>query len=50
MLEGLVPKMNKDATKLGDVYDLKEIIGLDILESVKDEAINVLKTNPDDLP
>lgn len=42
--------MNKEATRLVDVYNLEELIGADILEILKDEAINVLKTDPDDLP
>lgn len=50
VLEELVPKMNKEATKLVDVYNLSELIGADILNSLKDDAINVLKSNPNDLP
>lgn len=50
ILEEMVPKMNKEATKLVDVYNLPELVGKDVLESLKSDAINVLKTNPDDLP
>lgn len=50
ILEDMVPKMNKDATKLVDVYSLTELIGKEILDSLNTEAITVLKTNPDDLP
>lgn len=50
VLEELVPKMNKDATKLVDVYNLAEIIDLDTLESLNEEAINVLKSSPEVLP
>lgn len=49
-LEELVPKMNKEATKLIDVYTMDSLIDSDILDSLKEEAINVLKANPDDLP
>lgn len=45
-----MPKMNKDATKLVDVYNLAEIIDLDTLESLNEEAINVLKSSPEVLP
>lgn len=50
VLEELVPKMNKEATRLVDVYNLEELIGSDILDSLKDEAIKILKSDPDDLP
>lgn len=50
VLEEMVPKMNKDATKLVDVYNLTELIDLDTLESLNDEAINVLKSSPEVLP
>lgn len=46
----LVPKMNKDATKLIEVYSMTDLIESDVLDSLKDDAINVLKANPDDLP
>lgn len=42
--------MNKEATRLIDVYNLDELIGSDILDSLRDEAIKVLKSDPDDLP
>lgn len=50
ILEEMVPKMNKEATKLVDVYNLSELIGQDVFDSLKNDAINVLKTKPDDLP
>lgn len=50
VLEELVPKMNKDAKKLVDVYNLEELIGSDVLDILNNEAINVLKSDPDDLP
>lgn len=50
VLGELVPKVNKDATKLVDVYNLADLIDMDILNSLSDEAINVLKAKPDDLP
>lgn len=50
VLGELVPKMNQEATKLIDVYTMDELIDFDVLDSLKDEAINVLKTSPDDLP
>lgn len=46
----LVPKMNKEATKLIDVYSMNDLIESDVLDGLKDDAINVLKANPDDLP
>lgn len=50
VLEEIVPKMNKEATKLIDVYTINDLIESDVLDSLKDEAINVLKASPDDLP
>lgn len=50
VLEELVPKMNKEATKLIDVYTMTDLIESSVLDSLKDDAINVLKTSPDDLP
>lgn len=50
VLEELVPKMNKDATKLIDVYSMNDLIESDVLDSLKEDAIGVLKSNPDDLP
>lgn len=50
VLEELVPKMNKEATKLVDVYNLEELIGFEVLNILNEEAINVLKCSPDDLP
>lgn len=42
--------MNKEATKLIDVYNLSELVGADVLDSLKSDAIQLLKTKPDDLP
>lgn len=50
VLEELVPKMNKEATKLIDVYSMDDLIESDVLDSLKDDAISVLKANPEDLP
>lgn len=50
VLEEVVPKMNKEATKLVDVYNLTDIIDLEILDSLNEEAISVLKASPDVLP
>lgn len=50
ILEEMIPKMNKEASRLVDVYNLEELIGLDILDSLKEDALNVLKANPEELP
>lgn len=50
ILEELVPKMNKEATKLIDVYNFKDLIDDDVLESLNEEALDVLRTNYQDLP
>ncbi|XP_055308619.1 uncharacterized protein LOC129572634 isoform X2 [Sitodiplosis mosellana] len=50
ILQELVPKMNADATKLIDVYNLNELIDVDILESLNDAALKVLGTSSQDLP
>lgn len=50
VMEEVVPKLNKEATKLVDVYNLTDIIDLEILDSLNDEAISVLKASPDVLP
>lgn len=42
--------MNEKAEKLQDVYNLVDIIGVDILEGLQEESIHILKTSPDDLP
>lgn len=49
VLGELVPKMNKEATKLVDVYNLTDLIDSDTLGSLNDEAINVLKASPEAL-
>lgn len=50
ILAGMVPTMNKEATKLVDVYRIPDLIERDILDSLNDEAISVLKADPTDLP
>lgn len=50
LLEDMVPKMNKEATRLVDVYNLNELIDADVLEHLGNEAIVVLKSPPDALP
>lgn len=50
VLEEMVPKMNKEATKLSDVYTISDLIDIEVLDSLKADAITVLKANPDDLP
>lgn len=50
LLEDMVPKMNKEATRLIDVYNLSELIEADVLEHLDNEAIAVLKSPPDALP
>lgn len=50
ILEDMVPKMNKEATKLVDVYRLTDLIGEEILDSLRDDAIKVLKASPADSP
>ncbi|XP_031637778.1 uncharacterized protein LOC116350183 isoform X3 [Contarinia nasturtii] len=50
VLEEMLPKVNKDAIKLTDVYCLENLIQLDILDSLKADAINLLKASHDDIP
>lgn len=50
ILKELVPKLNKEATKLIDVYKLEQLIDLDVLESLNDEALKILRTTSEDLP
>lgn len=50
ILKELVPKMNKEATKLIDVYNFKDLIDDDVWESLNEEALDVLRTNFQDLP
>lgn len=45
----MVPKMNNEATKLIDVYNFEELINVDVLDSLNDEALTVLRTNSEDL-
>lgn len=48
ILEEIVPKINMEAIKLGDVYSLENLIELEVVNCLKEEAINVLKTSPHD--
>lgn len=50
ILEEMVPQMNKDATKLVDVYKLTDLIENEVLDSLSEEAVTVLKTSAEDLP
>lgn len=47
-LEEIVPKMDKAAQKLIDVYKLTDLIESETLECLNEEAVSVLKTNPED--
>lgn len=47
-LEEIVPKMNKDAKKLVDVYKLTDLIEPEALDSLENEAVEVLKTGAED--
>lgn len=47
-LEEIVPRMNKEAKKLVDVYKLTELIEPEALDCLNDEAVNVLKTTGED--
>lgn len=49
-LEEMLPKMNKDAGKLQDVYKINELIESDVLKSLDGDAIKLLKTPMKDLP
>lgn len=44
----IVPKMNKEAKKLVDVYKLTELIDSEALDCLNDEAMSVLKTSGED--
>lgn len=46
----MVPRMNKEATKLADVYKIEELIEKEALDSLDADAVRVLKTNVEDLP
>lgn len=46
----MVPKMNKEATKLFDVYKINELIEPDVLNSLDEDAVKLLKTPIKDLP
>lgn len=50
LLEDMVPKMNKEATRLVDVYRIADLIDANVLDHLDNEAIAVLKASPDDLP
>lgn len=47
-LEEIVPRMNKDAKRLVDVYKLTDLIEPDALDCLDEEVINVLKTSAED--
>lgn len=47
-LEDIVPRMNKDAKKLVDVYKLTDLIEPEALDSIDEEAVNVLKTSAEE--
>lgn len=42
--------MDTNATKLIDVYNFNDLIDVDILESLNDEALKILGTSSLDLP
>lgn len=46
----MMPRMNKEATKLVEVYKLSELIEANVLASLNDEALRVLKSTRDDMP
>lgn len=45
----MLPPVNKNATKLDDVYRLNEIIDEVLLSRIETEALTVLSTEPDQL-
>lgn len=49
-LEQMIPKMNKQATKLVDVYRIDELIEPNVLNSLDEAAVKLLKTPMKDLP
>lgn len=49
-LEDMVPKMNKEATKLQDVYKINDLLEADVLKSLDEDAVKLLKTPMKDLP
>lgn len=46
----MVPKMNKEATKVPDVYKIDALIEPDVLKSMDLDAVKLLKTPMKDLP
>lgn len=46
----MVPKMNKEATKLQDVYKINDLLEADVLKSLDEDAVKLLKTPMKDLP
>ena len=50
LLEDMIPKMNKEATKLHEVYCITDLIEPAILEKLETDAVKVLKTNSEDIP
>lgn len=49
-LEEMVPKMNKEAAKVGDVYKIEELLEPQVLNSLDADAVKLLKTPAKDLP
>lgn len=43
ILQEMVPPINKEATKLTEVYSISKIIEPEILNNLNEEAINLLK-------
>lgn len=50
ILEEMVPKMNKEATKLIDVYKIEDLVGKEAVDLLDADAVKVLKTGIEDLP
>lgn len=49
-LEAIAPPLNKNAKELSNVYNISELIGENLLERLENEALEVLKTSPENLP
>lgn len=49
-LEEMVPKMNKEAAKIGDVYKIEDLLEPQVLNSLDADAVKLLKTPAKDLP
>lgn len=50
ILEEMVPRMNKEATKLVDVYRIEDLVGREALDLLDADTVKVLKTNIEDIP